>query len=71
MQKYNLRKNPLKVTKILQDIITLYWSQVSAQAIISSLKNPQIKIDLLLHRGQKSLKLLYSIVNLNTISLPW
>jgi hypothetical protein len=24
MQKYNLRKNPLKVTKILQDIITLY-----------------------------------------------
>jgi len=24
MQKYNLQKNPLKETKILQDIITLY-----------------------------------------------
>jgi hypothetical protein len=32
-------------------------------------KNPHIKIDLLLPRGQKSLKLLqYSIMNLNTIS---
>jgi hypothetical protein len=34
-------------------------------------KNPHIKIDLLLLRGQNPLKLLYSIMNLNTISLPW
>jgi hypothetical protein len=37
---------------------------------ISSFKNTHIKIDLL-PRGTKSLKLLYSIMNLNTISLPW
>jgi hypothetical protein len=38
----------------------------------SSFKNPHIKIDLL-PKGQdsKSLKLLYSIMNLDTISLPW
>jgi len=47
------------------------FSQVSTQAKISSFKNPHIKIDLLLPRGPKSLKLLYSIMNLNTISLPW
>jgi hypothetical protein len=33
---------------------------------VSSFKNPHIKIELLL-RGQKFLKLLYSIMNLNTI----
>jgi hypothetical protein len=49
-KKYNLQKNPLKETKILQDIITLYnKSQVSTQAKIYHLsKNPHIKqIDLL------------------------
>ncbi len=66
MQKYNLQKNLLKETKILQDVIT----QVSTQAKISSFKNPHIKIDLLL-KGQNPLKLLYSMMNLNTISLPW
>jgi len=42
------------------------------QAEISSFKNPHIKTDLLLlSRGQaKPLKLLHSIMNLNTISLP-
>jgi hypothetical protein len=36
---------------------------------ISSFRNPHIKLDLL-PRGPKSLKLLYSIMNLNTTSLP-
>jgi len=46
-------------------------SQVSStQAKISSFKNPPIKIDLL-HRSQNPFKLMYSIMNLNTISLPW
>jgi hypothetical protein len=47
MQKYDLQKHPLKETKIPQDIITLYYSQFSTQAKISSFKNPHIKIDLL------------------------
>jgi len=39
---------------------------------ISCFKNPHIKRNiLLLPRGPKSLMLLYSIMNLNTISLPW
>jgi hypothetical protein len=43
-------------------------SQVSTQAKISCFKNPHIKIDLLLlPKGPKSLKLLHSIMNLNTI----
>jgi hypothetical protein len=69
MQKYNLQKNPLKKCKILQDIITLYnQSQVSTQAKISSFKNPHIRIDLLPMAQDQSLNLLYSIMNLNTIS---
>jgi hypothetical protein len=40
------------------------------QAKLSSFKNPHIKIDLL-PKGPKSLKLLYSVMNLNTISLSW
>jgi hypothetical protein len=70
----NLQKNPLKETKTLQDIIN--------NSIITNLKfqhkpkyhhlskNPHIKIDLLLlTRGQISLNLLlYSIMNLNTLS---
>jgi hypothetical protein len=46
MQKYNLQTNPLQETKIFQDIIPLQ--------LISSFKNPQIKIDLL-PRGQNAL----------------
>jgi hypothetical protein len=70
--KIQSSKNPVKETKILQDIITLLLIQVSAQAKISSFKNPHIiKIDLIITQGPKSLKLLYSIMNLNTISLPW
>ncbi len=42
-QKPDLQKNPLKETKIFQDIITLY--QVSTQAKILSFKNHHIKID--------------------------
>jgi len=38
-------------------------------AKLSSFKNPHIKIDLLV--GAKILKLQYSIMNLNTTSLPW
>jgi len=61
MQRYNLPKNLLKETKILQDIQnSITKSQVSTQAKISSFKNPHIKIDLLLPRGPKSLKLLYT-----------
>jgi hypothetical protein len=48
MQKYNLQKNPLKETKILQDIQnSITKSHVSTQAKMSSVKNPHIKIDLL------------------------
>jgi hypothetical protein len=46
MQKYNVLKNPLKETKILQDIIT---------HINSTLKNPHIIIDLFLPGGQNPL----------------
>ncbi len=40
------------------------------KARISSFKNPHIKIDLSVTQRSKSVKLLYSIMNLNTISLP-
>jgi len=70
MQKYNLQKNPSKRNQILQDIITLKLisSFNTSQNIIfqkSSYKNRPTTY------GPKSLKLLYSIMNLNTISLPW
>jgi hypothetical protein len=63
----------LKETKILQDIITLMTNLKFQHkpTNISSFKNPHIKIDLLLlllPKGQNALKLLYSIMNLNTIS---
>ncbi len=69
MQKYNLQKTPLKETKILQDIITLKLisSFNTSQNIIfqkSSYKNKPTT------QGPKSLKPLYSIMNLKTISLP-
>jgi hypothetical protein len=50
--------------------IWLMKTQIFHHAKISSFKNPHIKIDLSIHMGKKSLKLLYSIMNLNTISLP-
>jgi hypothetical protein len=53
--KIQSSKNHVKETKILQDIITLLLIQVSTQAKISSFKNPHIKIDLLLPRGQNPL----------------
>jgi hypothetical protein len=61
MQKYNLQKNPLKETKILQDIIIINSIitnlKFQPQAKISSFKNPHIKIDLLLlpSKGQNPL----------------
>jgi hypothetical protein len=71
---YNLQKIVKKKPKIFQGIITYDWSQVSTQAPkISCFKNPHIKIDAYyyyyLGAYKKSLKLLYSIMNLNTISL--
>jgi hypothetical protein len=72
MQKYNLqkKKNPLKETKLLQDITTLSLipSFNTSQNIIfqtSSHKNKPTTC------GPKFVKLLYSIMNLNRISLPW
>jgi len=61
MRNYSLPKSPLKETKILQDIITLYLisSLNTSQNIIfqqSSRKNRPIIIT----KGPKSLKLLYS-----------
>jgi hypothetical protein len=53
--KIQSSKNPVKETKILQDIITLLLIQVSTQAKISSFKNSHIRIDLLLPRGQNPL----------------
>jgi len=44
-------------------------SQFQHKPEISSFKNPHIKIDLL-PRGQNPHKLLYSMMNLNTISWP-
>jgi hypothetical protein len=44
MQKYNLKKNPLRETKILQGIITNL--KFRTQAKISSSKNPHVKKDL-------------------------
>ncbi len=66
------KKNPLKETQILQDIITLLQlisSFNTSQNIIfqkHSYKNKPI-----ITQGPKSLKLLYSIMNLKTIFLPW
>jgi len=62
-KNYNLhKKSPLKETKILQDIIIrtsiiTNLSSFNTIAKISSFKNPQIKIDLLLlpSKGQNPL----------------
>jgi hypothetical protein len=69
MKKNNLQKNPLKETN-LQNITTLSLipSLNISQNIIfqkSSYKNR------LTTWGPKFVKLLYSIMNINTISLPW
>jgi hypothetical protein len=77
IQKYNLKKikNPLKKKPKSFKILKLCkQSQVSTQAkILLFFKNAHIKKEtyflLLLPRGPKSLKLLYSIMNLNTISV--
>jgi hypothetical protein len=53
-KKYILEKNPLKETKILQDIITLQLISSFNEAKISSLKNPHRRMDLL-PRGQNPL----------------
>jgi hypothetical protein len=73
---YNLKKKPLKETKnpsrYHNSITNLKFQQ---KPKISSFKNPHIKIDLLLllllllPRGPKSIKLLYSMRNLNTINI--
>ncbi len=53
MQKYNLQKNPLNETKILQNIITEELiSSFNTSQNIKSFKNPHIKIDLV-PRGLK------------------
>jgi hypothetical protein len=70
MQKYNLQKNPLKKPKPFQDITTL-------SLIPSFNTNQNIIFQKSSHRkrpitwGPKSIKLLYSTMNLNTISSPW
>ncbi len=72
MLKHNLQKNPLKETKILPRYYNSRTSlkfQHKPKYIIfqtSLYKNRPI-----MWPGPKSLKLLYSIMNLNTISLPW
>jgi hypothetical protein len=44
MQKYNLQKNPLKETQILQDIITLQViSSFNTRQQLSSFKNTHVK----------------------------
>ncbi len=70
MQKYILEKNPLKETKILQDIITLQLNLKfqQSQNIIFQKSSEKSRSTT---QGPKSLKLLYSIINLNTISLLW
>jgi hypothetical protein len=65
-----LKKNPLKETKLLQNITTLSLipSFNTSQNIIfqkSSYKNKPIT------QGEKFVKLLYFIMNLNKITLPW
>ncbi len=56
MQKCNFQKNPLKETIILQDNITLELiSHFNTSQNIASFKNPHLKIDLLLRRGQNPL----------------
>ncbi len=75
--KIQSSKNPLKrnqnPSRYDNSVANLKFQH---QPKISSCKNPHMKILdllllLLLPREPKSLKLLYSIMNLNTISLPW
>jgi hypothetical protein len=64
-------KNPLKETKILQDIISLTNLKFQIEAKISSFKNFSYKNrPIIINEGPKSLKLLDPRMNLNTISLP-
>jgi hypothetical protein len=69
MQKHIFKQNPLKETKLLQDIIT--------SSLIPSFNTSHIIFQKPSYKnrpttwGPKSIKLLYFIMNLNTISLPW
>jgi len=74
MPKYNLQKKSSKRNQNASryyNCVTNAKLQHKPKYHVS--KNPHIKIDLLLllPRGQKSVKLLYSRMNLNTILLPW
>ncbi len=77
MQKYNLKKQSSKRSQNPSRYYNFTTNlKFQHKPKISSFKNPHIiKIDglllLLPSRGRKSLKLLYSIMNLNTISLPF
>jgi len=63
MLKYNLQNNPLKETKVFQNIITLELiSSFDTSQNISSFKNPHIKIHLL-PRGQNPLSYYYILGN--------
>jgi len=72
MQMYNLQKNPLKETQNA----SRYYNSITNLKLnkhkpkISSFTNPHVKISLL-PRGQNPFKLLYSIMNLNTISFAF
>jgi hypothetical protein len=56
MQKYNLPQNPLKETKILQDIIILLLiTGFNMSQKYHLFQNPHVKLDLLLPRGQNPL----------------
>ncbi len=71
MQKYNLQKNPLKETKILQDIQnSITKSHVSTQAKMSSFKNPHIKIDILPGAKIHQAAILYN-ESKTQYPLPW
>jgi hypothetical protein len=54
MQKYNLQKNPLKKIQNPSDYNSITNLKFQ-QAKISSFKNPHIKIDVLVPRGQNPL----------------
>jgi hypothetical protein len=72
MQKYNLQ---LKTSKRNQNPSRYCNSTTNLKfqhkPKLSSFKNYHIKMDLLLLRGQNPLELVFSTMNLNTMSLPW
>jgi len=70
MLKYNLKKKSFKETKLLQSVTTL-----SLIPSFNTSQNISFQESLYKNRpitwGPKFIKLLYSIINLHTISLPW